>query len=200
MDSNSIDHSSLSGRNGNGGNGTNGAKGADLDVLRAETASEAVALDLEQAPVVPIRQASISVADAIDSVLDVNSQRHESVRKNLATLRDRQAEAEKHQQELTGMVGQLGDQQKQFDSAQKTLSETVDSILANQKTSRKSYREVMDALGSIQAAVQAGQQETDDRLAQIETSLSKRIGFQSKLIIGLSIGIAALVIVSIVVG
>lgn len=99
----------------------------------------------------PLREASTTVAGAIESVLAASDTRHQQISETLSHLRQRQQEAE-------GRLGEMEQQQRQ-------MTETASTILSNQKTGARCYEEVTAAL----SAIRKHQQEDAQRLSELAT-------------------------------
>lgn len=103
----------------------------------------------------PLREASTTVAGAIDSVLAASDTRHRQISETLSYLRQRQQESE--------------DRLSQMEREQHQVAQTASTILNNQKTSARCYDEVTAAL----AAIRKDQQEHEQRLSDLATQLQR---------------------------
>jgi chromosome segregation ATPase len=112
-------------------------------------------------PETPLREASSSVAGAIESVLAASDTRHQQIAETLAHLRQRQQEAEDRLQHL--------------EHEQHQVAETASTILNNQKTSARCYEEVTGALSRIREHQQAESERLKELEAQTQR-LEQRIG------------------------
>ena len=150
--------------------------GPTTDPATADPAADPEAVD----PHSPLREASTTVAGAIDSVLAASDTRHRQISETLSYLRQRQQESEDR-------LGQMEQEQHQ-------VAQTASTILNNQKTSARCYDEVTAAL----AAIRKDQQANADRLSDLATQIQRteqQIGQSTKravLIAAVAQGIAIL--------
>lgn len=167
------------------------AECSDIDVSLADADEEAdeqiePAPELETPPVSPFRAATLSVAEAIESVVSTSDERHESLQHAFDDMQAKQVGVDARQKQLIqsvasvqswqsqsdGRLNQLDLKQRSIVDSQKAINQTVNTVLANQKTSAKSYADVMAALNSIQATQKLDQERLDEVTQQFESRVS----------------------------
>lgn len=180
--------------------------------VEEEEADEQIelALEFEAPPVSPFRAATLSVAEAIESVVSTSDERHEGLQHAFDDMQAKQVEVDARQQQLMqsvasvqswqsqsdGRLNQLDLKQRSIVDSQKAINQTVNTVLTNQKTSAKCYAEVMAALNSIQAT----QQLDHERLDEVTQQFESRVADLRKTVVTCGTVVGVIAVVAVIVG